>query len=123
MTLIARRILPVLAVLLGLVMIGGGATKLAGQSSQVAAFAGWGLPPWFRELVGTFEVLGGILLILPRFAPAGSLILSTIMVGALWAHAANREWPDLAPVLVLLTLFLAIFRSNRARALQLLGGL
>ena len=54
--------------------------------------------------------------------PAGSLILSTIMVGALWAHAANGEWPHLVPAAVLLTLFLTIFRVNRARALHLLGG-
>jgi len=67
-------------------------------------------------------VLGGILLTVPATTPVGSLILSTIMVGALWAHAANSEWPQLAPVGVLLTLFLVIFRSNRSRAVRLLGG-
>lgn len=96
--------------------------KLAGQSSQVAAFAAWGLPAWFRALVGTFEMLGGVLLMTPATSPAGSLILATIMVGALWAHAANGEWGQLAPVLFLLTLFLTIFRRNRARAVQLIGG-
>jgi putative oxidoreductase len=122
MTRAQGRVVPVLATLLGLAMIGGGAMKLAGQSSQVAAFTTWGLPAWFRALVGTFEVVGGILLIVPTTTPAGSLILSTIMVGALWAHAANGEWPHLVPVIVLLTLFLTIFRVNRARALHLLGG-
>jgi uncharacterized membrane protein YphA (DoxX/SURF4 family) len=116
------RIFAVLGALLGVAMIGGGAMKLIGQPGQVAAFAAWGLPGWFRALVGTFEVLGGVLLIIPTTTPAGSLILSTIMVGALWAHTANGEWPHLIPVLVLLTLFLTIFRRNRARAVQLLGG-
>jgi uncharacterized membrane protein YphA (DoxX/SURF4 family) len=116
------RIFAVLGALLGVAMIGGGAMKLIGQPSQVAAFTAWGLPGWFRALVGTFEVLGGVLLIIPTTTPAGSLILSTIMVGALWAHTANGEWPHLIPVLVLLTLFLTIFRRNRARAVQLLGG-
>jgi|ERR1041385_8196125 len=114
--------LTVLTGLVGIVMIGGGAMKLAGQAAQVAAFEGWGLPPWFRVLVGTFEVLGGILLIVPSTSPAGSLILSTIMVGAIWAHAASSEWRHLIPVVVLLTLLLTIFRRNRARAIQLLGG-
>ncbi len=118
----SSRIFAVVAVLLGVAMIGGGGMKLIGEPAQVAAFTAWGLPAWFRALVGTFEVLGGMLLILPATTPAGSLILSTIMVGALWAHAANREWPHLVPVLVLLTLFLTIFRRNRARAVQLLGG-
>ena len=43
-------------------------------------------------------------------------------VGALWAHAANGEWPHLLPVTILLTLFLTIFRANRAQALRLFGG-
>ena len=115
-------IITALAVLLGLAMIGGGAGKLAGQSGQVAAFTAMGLPAWFRALVGTFEVLGGTLVIVPVTRPAGSLILSTILVGALWAHAANGDWPHAIPALVLLPLFLTIFRSNRARAVALLGG-
>jgi len=122
MTQSRSRIIPTLAGLLGVAMIAGGTMKLIGQAGQVTAFAGWGLPAWFRALVGTFEVLGGILLIVPATTPVGSLILSTIMVGALWAHAANGEWPRLVPVMVMLTLFLSIFRRNRARAVQLLGG-
>jgi len=122
MTRSRSRVMPILAVLLGAAMIGGGATKLIGQAGQVTAFVGWGLPAWFRALVGTFEVLGGILLIVPATTPVGSLILSTIMVGALWAHAAKGEWPHLVPVMVMLTLLFTIFRSNRARAVQLLGG-
>jgi uncharacterized membrane protein YphA (DoxX/SURF4 family) len=111
----------ILAAVLGIVMIGGGVSKLAGESHQVAMFAQVGLPSWFLALVGTFEVIGGILLAAPPSTPAGSLILSTIMVGALWAHAANGEWAELIPVSVLLTLFLLIFRGNRSRAIRLLG--
>ncbi|HEX7795219.1 MAG TPA: DoxX family protein [Vicinamibacterales bacterium] len=122
MTQTRTRIVSALSILLGVVMIGGGAAKLAGLPSQVVAFTGWGLPAWFRALVGTFEVLGGILLIVAVTRPAGSLILSTIMVGALWAHAANGEWPHLMPVAILLSLFLTIFRVNRAEARRLLGG-
>jgi len=117
------RVLTGLAVLLGVVMIGGGAAKVAGQSAPVAAFIARGLPSWFRALVGTFEVLGGIFLLIPAARPFGSFILATIMVGALWAHAAHAEWPSLIPVTVLLALFLAILRRSRDRAIQLLGGL
>ena len=122
MTPSRHRIVTGLAALLGLAMIASGSLKVVGESHQIAAFAAWGLPPWFRALVGTFEVLGGILLTLPATTPLGSLMLSTIMVGAIWAHAANGEWSRLVPVGVLLTLFLIIFRSTRARAAQLLGG-
>jgi uncharacterized membrane protein YphA (DoxX/SURF4 family) len=112
----------ILATVLSLLMIGSGLSKLLGESHQVAMFALVGLPSWFLALVGTFEVVGGILLLLPATTPIGSLILSTIMVGALWTHAAEREWVNLVPVTVLLMLFLLIFHRNRSRAVQLLGG-
>jgi uncharacterized membrane protein YphA (DoxX/SURF4 family) len=116
-----NRVVSGLAVLLGLLMIGGGAVKLVGVPGPAADFAALGLPVWFRFLVGTFEVLGGILLIVPATIPPGSLILATIMVGALWAHAANGQWPSLVPVGILLLLFLTIFRVNRSQTLRLLG--
>ena len=115
------RVISALAILLGIAMIGGGAMKLAGQSTQVEAFGVLGLPGWFRVLVGTFEVIGGLLVIVPRTVPAGSLILSTILVGALWAHAVHGEWSHAVPAVILLPLFLTIFHANRGRAVQLLG--
>lgn len=111
----------ILAAVLGVVMIGSGVSKLAGESHQVAMFAQVGLPTWFLALVGTFEVIGGVLLAVPPSTPAGSLILSTIMVGALWTHVAQGEWTKLLPVTVLLALFLLIFQRNRTRAIRLLG--
>lgn len=116
------RLVAVLAAVLGVVMVVGGAAKLAGEAHQVAGFVAWGLPPWFRALVGTFEVLGGILLILPPTIPIGSLILSTVMVGAIWTHAAYGQWLQLVPVTVLLVLFLMIFRRNWSRTIRLMGG-
>jgi uncharacterized membrane protein YphA (DoxX/SURF4 family) len=111
----------ILAVILGVMMIGSGLSKLGRESHQVVMFAQIGLPHWFLALVGTFEVIGGILLATPASRPAGSLILSTIMVGAFWAHAAQGEWVNLVPVSVLLVLLLLIFQRNRPQALHLLG--
>src|SRR5262249_45854142 len=116
------RLVGVLAVALGVAMIAGGAAKLVGEAHQVAGFVSWGLPPWFRALVGTFEVIGGLLLLLPPTTPIGSLFLSTVMVGALWAHTAYGPWPQPVPVSVLLALFLIIFRGNQSRAIRLMGG-
>jgi uncharacterized membrane protein YphA (DoxX/SURF4 family) len=118
----SSRTMSVVATVLGLMMTVSGLTKLAGESHQVAMFTMVGLPNWFLALVGTFEVIGGILLLVPAATPIGSLILSTIMVGALWTHAAQGEWINLLPVSVLLWLFLVIFRRNRSRAVQLLEG-
>jgi uncharacterized membrane protein YphA (DoxX/SURF4 family) len=117
-----RRWIRVVAVLLGLALGEGGASKLASQSTQVTHFIGWGLPHWFLMLVGTFEVIGGVLLALPASRPVGSLVLSTIMVGALWTHVVHAEWVETAPVVLVFALLMAIFRGTRARAIRLLGG-
>jgi uncharacterized membrane protein YphA (DoxX/SURF4 family) len=122
MAKIPDRVATLLAAFFGLAIVGSGVVKLAGQSSQVAAFAALGLPAWFRALVGTFEVLGGLLVIVPAARPVGSLIVSTILVGALWAHTAYGEWPRAVAVIVLLTVFLSIFRASRRRAIQFLEG-
>jgi uncharacterized membrane protein YphA (DoxX/SURF4 family) len=118
----AGRGVKVLAALLGVVMMSGGVTKLARESHQVAMFTTVGPPLWFLFLVGTFEVIGGILLALPASAPVGSLILGTIMVGALWTHFAHGEWRQIVPVGILLALLSLIFWRNQKRAMQLLGG-
>ena len=117
-----RRWIRVVAVLLGLALSAGGASKLASQSTQVTHFINWGLPHWFLLLVGTFEVIGGVLLALPASRPVGSLILGTIMVGALWTHVVHAEWVEAAPVVLVFALLMAIFRDTRPRAIRLLGG-
>jgi len=116
------RTMSIITMVLGVVMSISGITKLIGEAHQVAMFTLVGLPHWFLMLVGTFELVGGILLLVPRTTPVGSLILATIMIGALWAHVAQGEWVSLVPVTVLLTVFLHVFRSSRTRAVQLLGG-
>jgi uncharacterized membrane protein YphA (DoxX/SURF4 family) len=110
------------SVLVGIAMIAGGVMKLVGTAPIVASFVKWGLPAWFRVLVGTFEVIGGVLLALPATIPIGGVILATIMVGACWTHVANGEWPQTLPSGILLLLVLTILTRNRTRAIQLLGG-
>jgi uncharacterized membrane protein YphA (DoxX/SURF4 family) len=110
------------SVLLGVAMIAGGAAKLFGSAPIVESFTKWGLPGWFRLLVGTFEVIGGVLIAWPATVPIGGVILATVMVGAMWTHLANNEWSQTAPPGVLLVVFLIILTRSRARAIQLLGG-
>ena len=116
------RIWRAISILLGVAMIAGGTAKLVGVASIVDSFVKWRLPDWFRVLVGTFELIGGVLLALPATIPIGGVILATIMVGALWTHAANGEWSQTLPSGVLLVLFLTILTRTRTRAIQLLGG-
>jgi uncharacterized membrane protein YphA (DoxX/SURF4 family) len=114
------RLTALIAAALGLMMVGAGISKLVGESHQVEGFMMWELPSWFRMLVGTFEVVGGILLAVPATTPVGSLILSTIMVGAIWTHVVYAQWLRLVGPLALLILFLLVFRRTLPQAVRLL---
>lgn len=65
------RTMSVVAMVLGVVMSISGTTKLIGESHQVAMFTLVGLPHWFLMLAGTFEVIGGMLLLVPTTTPIG----------------------------------------------------
>jgi putative oxidoreductase len=55
-------------------------------SQWIAVFRhiGWG--DWFRYFTGVVEVLGGLLVLIPRACLAGLLLLACTMAGALLAH-------------------------------------
>jgi len=42
----------------------------------------WGFPLWFLYFIGVLEILGGLLLLIPKFRPWGSLMLIFVMLGA-----------------------------------------
>ena len=72
----------ILSGLIALVMIMAGGSKLSGAEEQVKGFAAMGYPTWFLYLTGVIEVVGGILLLIPRTAVFGVLLLGATMVGA-----------------------------------------
>lgn len=47
------------------------------------AFERWGYPVWFMFLIGFLECLGAILVLIPRTAAYGGLIIAIVMAGAL----------------------------------------
>ncbi|MDW3209819.1 MAG: DoxX family protein [Reichenbachiella sp.] len=47
------------------------------------AFIKWGYPVWFRIFIGVLEILGGLLLLIPRTRHLGGIILAIVMIGAL----------------------------------------
>ncbi|MEO5731475.1 MAG: DoxX family protein [Byssovorax sp.] len=72
----------VLSGLIALAMIGAGGSKLTGSEEQIKNFAMLGYPAWFLYVTGIIEVVGGILLLIPRTAVFGVLLLGATMVGA-----------------------------------------
>ena len=63
-----------------------GFLKLSGAPQLVGLFEAIGLGQWFRYLTGTLEVVGAILLLIPRTSGLGALLLVGVMAGAVMTH-------------------------------------
>jgi uncharacterized membrane protein YphA (DoxX/SURF4 family) len=97
-----------------------GFLKLSGAAQLVGLFEAIGLGQWFRYLTGTLEVVGAILLLIPRTSGLGALLLVGVMAGAVMTHVfIVGGSPLMAIVLLVVTGIVAWGR--RQRTLKLLG--
>lgn len=78
---------------LAFVFVVQGIAKFSATSGWARAFANWGYPDWFRMTVGVAEVLAGTLILWPRTAPIGALLIMCTMVGAMSTHAFIDKKP------------------------------
>ena len=72
----------------GLVYVGIGCEKVfpSRDSYWVKMFAEIGFGLWFMYLTGTIQIIGGLLMILPRTALFGAALLACTMIGAILTH-------------------------------------
>jgi putative oxidoreductase len=73
-------------ILLALAFGAAGTAKLAGVPQMVATFEAMGFGQWLRYVTGIVELLGVVLLLLPRTGFFGGLWLGGTMVGAVATH-------------------------------------
>ena len=107
-----------LQVLVALAFVGAAAGKLLGSADMIALFDAVGVGQWFRYVTGLLELLGALLLIVPRRAAFGSVLLAGVMVGAVVAHlTVLHTAPTEALVLLVLTALISWGRRSQ------LGGL
>lgn len=103
------------SVLLGVVFLFAGVTKLAGSAMHVQHFAEWGYPQGFRLFVGAWETLFGLLLLVPRAAFYAAVALSAGMGGAIYTELFRGD-PQAAvfPLVILILLaWVAVRRRNK----------
>jgi putative oxidoreductase len=99
---------------LAIVFVSVGAQKFAAHSMWVRIFDEIGFGRWFRHVAGAMQIGGGVLLLIPRAAAVGFMLVGCTMVGAvafwiLMHHAfgaivpgglllavAGFGWPDVA---------------------------
>jgi putative oxidoreductase len=85
----------ILAAILGVVFVAVAIPKLTGQEEMVANFRRWGYADVIRQATGYLEMLSGALLLVgiavPALAVTGSLLVLTIMIGALLTHQRAHD--------------------------------
>src|SRR5438128_2966729 len=59
-----------------------GFLKLSGDPRMVGLFDAIGLGQWFRYVTGSLEVMGAVLLLVPRLSGLGALLLVGVMLCA-----------------------------------------
>jgi putative oxidoreductase len=91
------------AIFLAVAFVSVGVSKLEGASAMRWAerFAHWGYPANAQYVVGVFQILAGLGVLIPRWRRAASLILGALMTGALCTHVVNAEFRRVIPPLVL----------------------
>ena len=94
-----------------------GVVKLAGSQSWVARFSGWGYPDRFYLVVGLAELAGAVVLLIPRLARFGALLLIAVMAGATATHLIHHE-PQVVTTLVLLALLGAALYLRRGTIIR-----
>ena len=73
---------------------------------------------WLMPLVGTFEVIGGLLLIIPRTRAFGAIVLVPILTGILLANI-NMAPSGLPIVFALIAILAWVIIENRAKYLAM----
>lgn len=99
--------------------------KLMSDPETVANFTRWGMPANIYLVIGSFEVLGAIGLLIPRTSPFAAVGLILIMVGALFTHLTHNEMlMALMPLMVMMLLAFVVYVRNPFRKqVTALGGI
>jgi putative oxidoreductase len=104
------------ALFLAHIFIRQGYAKFSDTSGWATAFRHWHYPVWFRFLIGGLEVAGGALLLVPRLASAGALVIVAVMAGAMATHIVQGEARYITSELLPTTLATILFLMRRRNA-------
>jgi len=106
----------IVTVLLALVCLRSGLTKMPGMGGEqfwIRDFARWGYPDWFRIAVGIAELVSFLLLLVPPVAGVGAGIFAVVMLGAIFTHATHNEFSRLPFNLLLLVFSVIVIYSRK----------
>ena len=98
-----------------------GLLKLSGNPQLVGLFKAIGIGQWFRYLTGTLEVVGAILLLIPRTSGLAALMLAGVMICAVVTHVFVVGGSPLGAIILLIVTGLVAYGRHQ-RTMSLLTG-
>ena len=87
---------------------------------MVAAFKSFTEIGWLLPMVGTVEVVGGLLLLFRRTRPLGAVVVVPVLAGALVANISMAS-PGVPVVLVLMAIVSWVIVDNKEKYLPLIS--
>lgn len=89
------------------------------EGSLTAQFMAVMIPTHWMALVGAFQLLGGLLVVIGRTAPMGLALLSPVLVNILAFHVFLQNGAGIAPGLIFSSLELFLLYSYRSNFLPI----
>ncbi|MBU2884181.1 DoxX family protein [Gilvimarinus agarilyticus] len=121
------KILLVLTVLFGLMMVNSGLNKFLNympmpemSEEQMALFGAFAKIGWLFPLVGFIEVVGGILIAIPKLRALGAIVILPVMVGIVIHHIVHDP-STLVVVLVMLAINLWAILDNKDKYMPMIS--
>ncbi|WP_341900901.1 DoxX family protein [Fluviicola taffensis] len=117
-----NKILFVFSLLFGLMFINSGLNKIFQYmpmpkdmpENMMKVVEAFGAIIWLMPLIAVVEIIGGVLVIIPKYRALGAILIFPIMIGILLTHIFNA--PSGLPIaLILLAVLAWIMIENRAK--------
>lgn len=117
-----NKILFVFSLLFGLMFINSGLNKIFQYmpmpkdmpENMMKVVEAFGTIVWLMPLIAVVEIIGGVLVIIPKYRALGAIMIFPIMIGILMTHIFNA--PSGLPIALILFAVLAwIMIENRAK--------
>lgn len=123
-----NKILFVLSLLFGLMFINSGLNKFFNYmpmpknmpEPMLKLMSAFMQISWLMPLVGTAEIIGGVLFIIPKYRALGAIIILPVMIGVLLTNIIYVP-SGLPIVLVLLAINLWVIIENREKYMPMIS--
>ena len=103
-------------IFLAAIFLVGGVEKLMAMEYWQARFVSqWGLPAWMAPMIGVTEMLGGLMLLVPRLTALGAAVIVIVMFGATVTQIVASEWLRIIVPLVVGTMAGILFKWSLLR--------